>query len=114
MRNVQGGRMKLENKIQKLQQLNKEIEDCEHLIQLYTTKKAQFQKKYDELVAEDIFDIEYINKLQKKNEQLLEDLDYLGTWRCPKCGHYSMKDFICHVCRYDKSEIPEDYDELEE
>lgn len=35
---------------------------------------------------------------------LQEAVDYLGLWLCPKCGHYTMPDYKCHVCGYDRSE----------
>lgn len=31
-------------------------------------------------------------------QSIVEDLD---LWKCKECGHWSMKDRICHNCSYD-------------
>ena len=48
-------------------------------------------------------------KLKQENKILKESLHMIGTYRCPKCGYYSLLDFKCFNCGYDKS-MREDLD----
>lgn len=48
-------------------------------------------------------------KLRKENEILKESLYMIGTYKCPKCGCYSLLDYKCFNCGYDKS-MREDLD----
>lgn len=50
-----------------------------------------------------------VHTLEKRIYILQEAVDYLNLWLCPKCGHYSMPDFVCHNCGYDRS-VREDLD----
>lgn len=122
--------MKLCEYLKKAEELKKEISDCGNLIQLYTDKEKNLQEEYLRMM-----DIEYVpvietdrasdceqyNKentccdcetpkvkaLRDRIEILEEAVEYHNLWRCEKCGHYSMPDFVCHNCGYDRSE-PED------
>ena len=49
------------------------------------------------------------NELEKENLILKEGLDYIGTWKCPKCGYYSLQDYVCHSCGFDRT-MREDLD----
>lgn len=100
--------MKLRQYIDKIDSLKKEIKDCGYLIELYTDKQKHLQEEYLKLMDIDL-DSENDTFEDEQYVQILQEaIDYYRLYRCPKCGHYSMPDYVCHNCGYDRSEIKED------
>lgn len=53
--------------------------------------------------------IEKCEELEKENDKLKEAIDLLGGLKCPKCGEYYHRNYICRSCGYDHT-IPEELD----
>lgn len=119
--------MNLGQYLEKAEALKKEIADYDKLEKLYADKKKSSQEEYLTLMSVDLLlatetdkaaDCEQYNKenqccdcetpkvqaLRERMEILEEAVDYHNLWRCKKCGHYSMPDFVCHNCGYDRTE----------
>lgn len=100
--------MKLRQYIDKIDSLKKEIKDCGNLIELYTDKQKQLQQEYLKLMDIDL-NLENDNIEDNQHLEILKEaIQYYRLYRCPKCGHYSMPDYVCHNCGCDRSEIKED------
>lgn len=46
--------------------------------------------------------IKRCNELKKENDILWESLTASGLIKCPKCGYYHKRNFVCWYCGYDK------------
>lgn len=44
-----------------------------------------------------------IEQLKEENDKLKEAIDFLGGLKCPECGEYYHKHFVCWNCGYDRT-----------
>lgn len=72
-------------------------EYCEHYKDCYF---KHLQRKEQEC---DILRKEY-QQLQERFSIIYDDLMYINVYQCKKCGHYTMKDYVCHICGTDPTE----------
>lgn len=60
--------------------------------------KQTLKQKYEELKTNYKF-------LQERFDIVYSDLMYMNVYKCEQCGHYTMKDYICHVCGNDPTDM---------
>lgn len=42
--------------------------------------------------------------LGKRFDIIYDDLMYMNVYQCKKCGHYTMKGYVCHECGTDPTD----------
>lgn len=65
---------------------------------------VNYSQKYKELKNEHEELKQHLKTLKSCYDLVFDDLMYIGVWQCPKCHHFTMKDYVCHECGYDKTE----------
>ena len=56
-------------------------------LEKYETRIKELEREYE--------------SLEKRFNIVYDDLMYMNVYQCKKCGHYTMKDFVCHECGTD-------------